>query len=102
MTDKLSKDERETALASLIAAGWAEVPNRDAIQKTFVFKNFVSAFGWMTQVAIWAEKWNHHPEWSNVYKTVDVTLTTHDAGGLSELDVKLAHKLDELAGASAN
>ncbi len=71
---------------------------RDAIQKTFVFANFVDAFGFMTRAAIWAEKWNHHPEWSNVYKTVDVTLTTHDADGLSALDAKLGAKLDQLAG----
>ena len=70
---------------------------RDAIEKSFVFGNFVDAFGFMTRSAIWAEKWNHHPEWSNVYKTVDVTLTTHDADGISALDVKLARKMDHLA-----
>jgi 4a-hydroxytetrahydrobiopterin dehydratase len=66
--------------------------------KTFVFKNFVEAFGWMTSVAIVAEKLNHHPEWFNVYKTVKVTLTTHDTGGLSDLDLKLAKRMDALAG----
>ncbi len=72
------------------------VEGRDAIAKTFVFENFVDAFGWMTRVAIWAEKWNHHPEWSNVYKTVEVVLTTHDVDGLSALDAKLARKMDGL------
>lgn len=98
MAELLTQDDRETVLNSLIASGWAEVQGRDAIQKTFVFKNFIEAFGFMTRTAIWAEKWNHHPEWSNVYKTVDVTLTTHDVGGLSDLDVKMAKKLDILAG----
>ena len=70
---------------------------RDAITKTYEFGNFVEAFGWMTRVAIWAEKWDHHPEWSNVYKTVTVVLTTHDVGGLSALDAKLARKMDGLA-----
>jgi 4a-hydroxytetrahydrobiopterin dehydratase len=77
--------------------GWSLTSDQTALQKTFVFKNFVEAFGFMTQAAIWAEKWNHHPEWSNVYKTVSVTLTTHDDGGLTEKDVKLAHKMDEIS-----
>ena len=81
----------------LFEAGWAMVDGRDAIRKTYVFKDFTDAFGWMTKVAIWAEKWNHHPEWSNVYKTVDVTLSTHDVNGLSALDAKLARKMDGLA-----
>jgi len=98
MTDRLSGDERAGALAELSATGWAAVEGRDAIEKTFEFRNFVEAFGWMTRVAIWAEKWNHHPEWSNVYRTVTVTLTTHDAGGLTDKDVKLAGKMDSLAG----
>ena len=72
------------------------VDGRDAIEKEYVFENFVEAFGWMTQVAIWAEKWDHHPEWFNVYKTVNVTLSTHDVGGLSALDAKLARKMDAL------
>lgn len=93
MADKLSAD----ALQDLMAAGWAHDPARDAILKEFSFKNFVEAFGWMTQVALYAEKWNHHPEWFNVYKSVQVTLTTHDIGGLSELDAKLARKMDALA-----
>ncbi|MCL4164671.1 UNVERIFIED_CONTAM: hypothetical protein GTU68_061481 [Idotea baltica] len=70
------------------------VEGRDAITKTFVFADFVDAFGWMTCAALWAEKWNHHPEWSNVYNRVTVTLTTHDVGGISTLDVKLARKMD--------
>ncbi|MFU8825070.1 4a-hydroxytetrahydrobiopterin dehydratase [Yoonia sp.] len=98
MTDQLTQDERDTDLAPLLANGWAVVDGRDAIHKQFVFTNFVEAFGFMTKVALFAEKWNHHPEWSNVYKTVDVTLTTHDAGGLSALDVKLGAKMDTLAG----
>lgn len=98
MTPRLTEPDRTERLAPLIAAGWHEVNGRDAIARTFVFANFVSAFQWMTGVAIWAEKWNHHPEWSNVYKTVEVVLTTHDAGGLSELDIRLARKMDALAG----
>lgn len=97
MTEKLTEADRNTALTELMATGWAKTKGRDAISKTFVFKNFVDAFGWMTRCALWAEKWNHHPEWSNVYKSVTVTLTTHDAGGLTELDVKLASKMDALA-----
>jgi len=98
MTEKLTAQARDAALAELGASGWTPAPDRDAIAKTFVFRNFIDAFGFMTRTAIWAEKWNHHPEWSNVYKTVTVLLTTHDAGGLSELDLRLARKLDQLAG----
>ena len=98
MNDKLTGMERAAALAPLLAAGWQMVKGRDAIAKTFVFRNFVEAFGFMTRAALWAEKWNHHPEWSNVYKTVEVTLTSHDVEGLSARDVKLACKMDELAG----
>ncbi|NBT33485.1 MAG: 4a-hydroxytetrahydrobiopterin dehydratase [Rhodobacteraceae bacterium] len=97
MTEKLTGAARDDALATLAANGWTHDPVRDAIQKTFVFRNFIDAFGWMTRAAIWAEKWNHHPEWSNTYKTVWVTLTTHDADGLTELDLKLASKMDALA-----
>lgn len=97
MTEKLSADDRDTALAPLLANGWTHDPQRDALKKTFVFANFIAAFGWMSQIAIWAEKLNHHPEWDNVYKTVNVTLTTHDVDGLSPLDVKLAEKMDSLA-----
>ncbi|MEL6550988.1 MAG: 4a-hydroxytetrahydrobiopterin dehydratase [Pseudomonadota bacterium] len=84
-------------LDELRAAGWAHDPDRDAITKSFEFKDFTEAFGWMARMAITAEKMNHHPEWFNVYKRVDVTLTTHDAGGLSALDVKLAKAMDAAA-----
>ncbi|MEM6373326.1 MAG: 4a-hydroxytetrahydrobiopterin dehydratase, partial [Pseudomonadota bacterium] len=69
MIERLSAETRDTELAPLFDTGWAVVEGRDAIHKTFVFGNFVDAFGWMTRVAMWAEKWDHHPEWSNVYKT---------------------------------
>ncbi len=98
MTDKLTETDRTEQLASLMEAGWTLVDGRDAITKTYTFGNFVEAFGFMTQAALWAEKWNHHPEWSNVYKTVDVTLTSHDVDGLSARDVKLAAKMDQIAG----
>ncbi len=98
MTEKLTDANRDATLAPLLANGWAMVEGRDAIKKTYVFKNFVEAFGWMTRAAIQAEKMNHHPEWFNVYKTVEVTLSTHDVGGLSDLDAQLAQKMDALAG----
>ncbi len=85
-----------SALAPLLANGWATDPARDAITKTYIFRNFIEAFGFMTRAALWAEKWDHHPEWSNVYKTVTVTLTTHDVNGLSDRDIKLANKMDSL------
>ena len=94
MTDKLDGSDRDDALAHLGQTGWQHDADRDAIHKSFKFKSFVEAFGWMTQMAIVAEKMNHHPEWFNVYNRVDVTLTTHDAGGLSALDVKLAQVMD--------
>ncbi|MGR3702038.1 MAG: 4a-hydroxytetrahydrobiopterin dehydratase [Paracoccaceae bacterium] len=96
MTERLSDTGRKTMLEPLFETGWQMVDDRDAITKTFVFKDFTEAFGWMTQTALWAEKWNHHPEWSNVYKTVTVVLTTHDVDGLSALDAKLARKMDSL------
>ena len=98
MTEYLSETGRKTTLAPLLENGWAMEEERDAITKSFEFGDFAEAFGFMTKAAIWAEKWNHHPEWSNVYSKVRVTLTTHDVGGLSALDVKLARKLDTLAG----
>ena len=91
---KLDGDARTQALQPLLDNGWTTDADRDALLKTFEFKNFVEAFGWMTQMAITAEKMNHHPEWFNVYKRVNVVLTTHDAGGLTELDVKLATAMD--------
>jgi 4a-hydroxytetrahydrobiopterin dehydratase len=96
MSQKLSGEARKTALARL--KGWSEVAGRDAISKKFVFADFIAAFGFMTRSALVAEKLNHHPEWFNVYKNVEVTLSTHDAGGLTELDVKLAEAMDKLAG----
>lgn len=94
---KLSDAERATSIAPLLKNGWAMVADRDAIHKTYVFANFVEAFGFMTKTAMWAEKLNHHPEWSNIYKTVEVTLITHDCDGLSALDAKLGAKMDALA-----
>ena len=96
MATKLGGNDRTSALAGL--KGWSEVPGRDAITRKFVFKDFNEAFGFMTRAALVAEKMDHHPEWFNVYKTVDVTLSTHDAGGVTELDVKLAQAMDKLAG----
>jgi 4a-hydroxytetrahydrobiopterin dehydratase len=96
MAKKLAGDARKAALAKL--AGWSEVKDRDAISRTFVFRDFNEAFGFMTRAALVAEKLDHHPEWFNVYKTVTVTLSTHDAGGLTELDIKLAETMDRLAG----
>jgi 4a-hydroxytetrahydrobiopterin dehydratase len=74
------------------------VSGRDAITKKFTFKDFKDAFGFMTRAALVAEKMDHHPEWFNVYKTVEVTLSTHDAGGVTEFDIKLAGEMDKLAG----
>jgi len=79
--------------------GWTLAKDGNAITRTFTFRNFSEAFGFMTRAALAAEKLDHHPEWSNVYKTVDVTLNTHDAGGLTELDFKLARMMDQYAGA---
>ncbi len=93
--EKLSDTEREAALAEL--DGWVLVDGRDAMTKTFSFKNFNEAFGWMSRVAMAAEKMDHHPEWFNVYKTVEVTLATHSVGGLSSLDIKLAKMMDKMA-----
>jgi 4a-hydroxytetrahydrobiopterin dehydratase len=96
MAEKLSGEARKSALARL--NGWREAAGRDAITRKFVFKDFNEAFGFMARAALVAEKLDHHPEWSNVYKTVEVTLSTHDAGGLTELDIKLAETMDKLAG----
>jgi 4a-hydroxytetrahydrobiopterin dehydratase len=95
MPDKLTGETRKSALAKL--SGWTEVDGRDAIARKFVFKDFNEAFGFMTRTALVAEKMDHHPEWFNVYKTVEVTLSTHSAGGVTELDVKLAEVMDKLA-----
>ena len=96
MTAKLEGEARRRALAEL--AGWSEVEGRDAIRRAFTFKDFNAAFGFMSRVALAAEKMDHHPDWSNVYRTVDVTLNTHDAGGLTELDFKLAKKMNAIVG----
>ena len=96
MADKLSDTERTAALAEL--DGWTEVEGRDAIAKTFTFSDFNEAWGWMSRAALVAEQMNHHPEWFNVYRTVEVTLSTHDAGGLTQLDIDLASAMDRLAG----
>lgn len=93
---KILADERQTSLKPLLNSGWSYLSDRDAITKKFTFLNFVEAFGWMSKAAIESEKLNHHPEWSNVYKTVEVTLTTHDVDGLSDLDLLLALKFDSL------
>ena len=95
MAQKLSGEARKSALARL--NGWSETAGRDAITKKFVFKDFNQAFGFMTRAALVADKMDHHPEWSNVYKTVEVTLSTHDAGGLTDLDAKLAEAMDKIA-----
>ena len=87
----------EEALAEL--AGWSAVQGREAIRKSFRFKDFSEAFGFMTRMALAAEKLDHHPEWFNVYNRVDVTLATHDADGVTELDVTLARLMDATAGA---
>ena len=96
MATKLMGAARAAALAGL--KGWAEVEGRDAIRKEFRFKDFNAAFGFMARVAMQAERMDHHPEWFNVYNRVDVTLSTHDAGGLTERDVKLARFMDDVAG----
>jgi 4a-hydroxytetrahydrobiopterin dehydratase len=96
MSAKLDGEARRAALARL--PEWREVDGRDAIRRSFRFKTFVEAFGFMTRVALVAEKMDHHPEWSNVYRTVEVMLTTHDAGGLTAKDIALAEAMDRLAG----
>ncbi|WP_323784173.1 4a-hydroxytetrahydrobiopterin dehydratase [Thalassovita sp.] len=97
MTELLSDTGRKTMLEPLFHDGWAMVEGRDAITKTFDFDDFTGAFAFMTRCALWAEKWGHHPEWNNVYNRVQVTLSTHDVGGLSAQDAKLARKMDQLA-----
>jgi 4a-hydroxytetrahydrobiopterin dehydratase len=101
MAERLTEAQRAEHLAPLLAAGWQVTEGRDAIRKSYTFANFVEAFGFMTRAALHAEKLDHHPEWFNVYKTVDVTLSTHDAGGLTELDVKMASRMDRLAGSGS-
>ena len=96
MVAKLTAGEREAALKEL--AHWQMVKDRDAIQRSFKFKNFSEAWGFMARVALLAESQDHHPEWFNVYNKVDITLSTHDCGGLSARDVKLATSIDGVVG----
>ncbi len=96
MVDKLTGDGRAAALAE--PDGWAEVDGRDAIAKSFTFKDFNAAFGFMARVALFAEKQDHHPEWFNVYNRVDITLGTRDADGVSDRDIRLAKAIDRAAG----
>ena len=95
MASLLDQQKLEEEVATL--DDWQLAEDGKSIAKTFVFKNFVHAFGFMTRCALVAEKINHHPEWSNVYKTVNINLTTHDAGGVTELDIQLAKKMDALS-----
>jgi 4a-hydroxytetrahydrobiopterin dehydratase len=95
MVERLTGAEREKALAEIDL--WAEAEGRDAIVRRFKFRDFREAWGFMTEIALLAEKLDHHPEWSNVYDRVEITLTTHDAGGLSERDVTLAKAIDVIA-----
>jgi 4a-hydroxytetrahydrobiopterin dehydratase len=98
MPEKLTGNARQAALAKL--SGWSEVEGRDAISRKFTFKDFSEAFGFMARAALMAEKLDHHPEWFNVYNKVEVTLATHEAGGVTERDVQLAQEMNRLAAAS--
>ena len=95
MAQKLAAEQRAEALGKV--PDWVSVKDRDAISRSFKFRDFNEAFGFMTRAALVAERMNHHPEWFNVWNRVDVTLSTHDAGGLTELDIKLAAAMDKLA-----
>lgn len=101
MAERLGEAERQAGLPALGATGWQAVPGRDAIRKVLKFKDFSQAWGFMSRAALAAEKLNHHPEWSNTYNAVDVTLSTHDCGGLSDLDLKLARLIDRYAEGAA-
>jgi 4a-hydroxytetrahydrobiopterin dehydratase len=101
MADLLNTDDRAAQLPPLGETGWGAVPGRDAIRKIWKFKSFSEAWGFMSRAALAAEKLNHHPEWSNKYNVVDVTLITHDCNGLSALDVTLARQMDKAAGDAA-
>lgn len=96
MVERLTAEARGAALAKL--TGWSEMPGRDAIARTFTFRDFNEAFGFMTRVALVAEKSDHHPEWRNVYRTVEVVLSTHDAGGVTSRDIALAEAMNRIAG----
>lgn len=93
---KLTSQQKESFLKT--ANGWKAKKKGDAIHKRFSFPDFNQAFGFMSCIALKAEKMNHHPEWTNVYDTVDITLTTHDAGGVSKKDLEMAHFIDTLVG----
>ena len=95
MAERLTVEARRQALAGL--TGWTEAAGREAIGKTFTFRDFSEAFGFMARVALVAEKMDHHPEWRNVYKTVEVVLATHDAGGVTALDIELAKAMNAIA-----
>jgi 4a-hydroxytetrahydrobiopterin dehydratase len=95
MAERLSTAARGSALKTL--SGWSETKGREAIERTFTFRDFNEAFGFMTRAALVAEKTDHHPEWRNVYKTVEVVLSTHDAGGVTERDVELATAMNRIA-----
>lgn len=97
MVERLSAEARANALQAL--PGWSETEGREAIRRTFTFRDFNAAFGFMTRVALVAEKRDHHPEWRNVYRTVEVVLATHDAGGVTTLDIELAKTMDAIAAA---
>ena len=96
MAERLSEEARKSALVGL--TGWSETPGREAIARTFVFRDFNEAFGFMARAALIAEKRDHHPEWRNVYKTVEVVLATHDVGGVTALDIELAKAMNAIAG----
>jgi len=95
MAERLSAEQRKSALKAL--PGWVETPGREAIARTFTFKDFNEAFGFMARAALVAEKIDHHPEWRNVYKTVEVVLATHDAGGVTARDIELATAMNAIA-----
>ena len=95
MAERLSAEARKSALKGL--SGWTDVTGREAIARTFTFKDFNEAFGFMSRAALVAEKSDHHPEWRNVYKTVEVVLATHDAGGVTALDIELGTAMNAIA-----
>jgi len=94
LANKLNHQDKKNFINAQTKKGWQYIKENDSIYKKFEFKNFVDAFSWMTKVALFAEKINHHPEWFNVYKIVEVTLKTHDVNSLSDLDKKLSEKMD--------
>lgn len=96
MNDTLDPIVRETLLGPLFENGWSLEDDGDVLVKTFQFHDFTEAFGFMSRAALWAEKWDHHPDWSNSYARVTVRLTTHDMGGITAADAKLARKMDQI------